>query len=296
MSIFLLIAVIFWGFSYIAIKVALLYLTPVEMIAARFVLGGLTLLIIIRLKGLSFSIKGQIKYLLLSALILFLHFWVMATGMIDTTAANTAWILTTAPIFIAALSFFILKEPFGGTQILGVVLATIGVIFLVSKGDFDSLDWISSTGDWIVLGSCVTWAFYTIVTRKLTQKLNPLAATFWMIAIAGFAIVPYSLIKSGVDVYWRMNLDGILAVIFLGIGCLAISFWSWSEGLARKPAGEVGVYLYLEPLFTMIGAFLLLSEPITIWLILGALFIVGGVYVSERRLRAKPDRPSIQVN
>jgi drug/metabolite transporter (DMT)-like permease len=282
MSIFLLIAVLFWGFSYIAIKVSLKYLTPVELIAARFVLGGLTLLIIILFKKLSLNIRGQLKYLIIAAAILFLHFWVMATGMITTTATNTAWILTTAPIFIAILSFFILKEPFGIYQILGIILATFGVISLVSKGDIGSLDWISSTGDWIVLGSCVTWAFYTIVTRRLTRTLDPLVTTFWMIAIAGLVIVPYSLIFNGAAVYNKMASDGIIAVVFLGVGCLAISFWSWSEGLSKKPAAEVGIYLYLEPLFTMIGAALLLQEAITFWLILGALFIIAAVYISEK--------------
>ena len=149
MSIYLLIAVLFWGFSYIAIKVSLIYLSPVELIAARFILGGATLFAIIKFKRLPLGIKGELKTLLLSAAILFMHFWVMATGMITTTATNTAWILTTAPIFIAVLSYIILKEAFGIYQVIGIVLATIGVIFLVSKGDLGSLGWISSTGDWM---------------------------------------------------------------------------------------------------------------------------------------------------
>lgn len=282
MSIYLLIAVLFWGFSYIAIKASLAYLTPVELIAARFVLGGLTLFLIIKIKGLSLSFKGNMKILLLSALILFLHFWVMATGMMTTSATNTAWILTTAPLFIAVMSFLLLKEPLGIKHIVGIILATIGVIFLVSKGDFGSLDWISSTGDWIVLGSCVTWAIYTIVTKKLTRALNPLVATFWMIVFAGIVIVPTSLLLSGTAVY-KMPSDGIIAVIFLGVGCLAISFWSWSEGLAKKPAAEVGMYLYIEPLFAMLGAAVLLREKITVWIITGALFIIAAVYISERK-------------
>ncbi|MCX6826470.1 MAG: DMT family transporter [candidate division Zixibacteria bacterium] len=295
MSIFLLVAVLFWGFSYIAIKVSLKYLTPVELIAARFVLGGLTLLAIIWFKRLSLNFRGQFKYLLLAAAILFMHFWVMATGMETTTATNTAWILTTAPIFIAILSFFILKEQFGLYQIIGVILATIGVLLLVSKGNLKSLDWISSTGDWIVLGSCVTWAFYTIVTRRITRELNPLVATFWMIAIAGVIVIPCALLVKGSTAYSHMAPDGIIAVVFLGIGCLAISFWSWSEGLSKKPAGEVGIYLYLEPLFTMSGAAVLLGEPITIWIILGAFFIVSAVYVSERSEKGKFEQRRVQI-
>jgi drug/metabolite transporter (DMT)-like permease len=287
MSIYLLIAVLFWGFSYIAIKESLNFLTPVELIAARFVLGALTLAIIIRMKGLSFNIRGRIRIIFVSGLIIFVHFWVMATGMLDTTATNTAWILTTSPIFIAFLSFVFLGEKFGWPQIAGIILASMGVILLVSRGDLGSLDWLSSTGDWIVLGSSMTWAIYTIVTRRVTGAVNPLVATFWMITLAGLIIVPLSLVKSGMDAYWAMPAEGIIAVIFLGIGCLAISFWAWSEGLASKPAAEVGIYLYLEPLFAMTGASLLLREAITLWVILGAILIVTAVFISEHYGRTR---------
>jgi len=190
MSIYLLIAVFFWGFSYIAIKTSLNYLNPVEMIAARFVLGALTLYFIIKGKRLSFAIMDQLKIILFSSLILFLHFWVMATGMMHTSATNTAWILTTAPIFIAVLSFFVLKEKLGRAQLLGILLATLGIFFLVSRGDFSFLGWLKSKGDWIVLGSCLTWAIYTILTRKATKRINPLVLTFWMISFGGLIIVP----------------------------------------------------------------------------------------------------------
>jgi len=287
MSIYLLIAVLFWGFSYIAIKESLNFLTPLELIAARFILGAATLALIIRMKGLSFGIKGQVKIIFVSGLIIFIHFWVMATGILSTTATNTAWILTTSPIFIALLAFIFLKEKFGQPQVAGIILACVGVILLVSRGDLGSLDWISSTGDWIVLGSSVTWAIYTIVTRQATVTVNPLVATFWMITLAGLIIVPVSLIRSGCSVYFNLPMTGIIAVLFLGIGCLAISFWAWSEGLARRPAAEVGIYLYLEPLFAMTGATVLLKESITVAVILGAVFIVAAVYISERYGRMK---------
>ncbi len=282
MSIYLLIAVLFWGFSYIAIKASLEYLTPVEMIAGRFLLGGLTLFAIIKAKRLSLNMQGQTKAIFFSALILFLHFWVMATGMQFTSATNTAWILTTAPIFIAILSYFVLREKFGKYQIFGTVLATIGIVFLVSKGDFKSLGWLNSTGDWIVLCSCITWAIYTIVTRNAAKRLHPLVLTFWMIFFSGLVIIPYSLIQSGLSVY-NMPYDGVFALVFLGVGCLAISFWAWSEGLARKPAGEVGLYLYIEPLFAMLGAWMILKEEITVWIIIGAVLILSAVYISEKR-------------
>jgi drug/metabolite transporter (DMT)-like permease len=287
MSIFLLIAVLFWGFSYIGIKISLKYLSPVELIAARFVLGAATLLAIIIFKRLPLNFRGTLKYLILGGGVIFIHFWIMATGMLTTSATNTAWILTTAPIFIAILSFFVLKEKLGRFQMISIVLATLGVVSLVSNGNLGSLDWISSVGDWIVLGSCVTWAVYTIIAGKVSKRLSPLVGTFWMITLAGVVIVPLSLANNGIEKYKAMAGDGVIAVLFLGVGCLALSFWFWSEGLSRRPAGEVGIYLYLEPLFTMLGAVFILKEEITIGTILGAALIVAGVYISERFGRIK---------
>ena len=97
-SLFLLISILFWGFSFVAIKVALYEVSPVEMIAVRFLLASVTLFIIIRAKGLPFKTRNKRFKLLLAAFIVFLHFWIMAVGMKETAASSAAWILAAAPI------------------------------------------------------------------------------------------------------------------------------------------------------------------------------------------------------
>lgn len=281
-SLYLLFAVLFWGFSYIAIKVCLTQLEPVEMISARFLLASPTLLVIMLAKGIKpwpVQLKGRVVF---ASLIVFMHFWVMATGMKETSASNTAWILTTAPIFIALLSWMYLREKFTIPQWLGLALAVLGVFALVSKGKMDNLAWINSRGDVIVLGSCVTWALYTVGTREITAKVDPLVATFWMVTLAGIVFVPYTIATSGVQKFFQLNTNVTISLVFLGVFCLALAFWLWSEGLKRQPAAEVGVWLYVEPLFAMIGGWFLLSEDITVWLLIGAVLISAGIYVSER--------------
>ncbi len=286
-SLYLLLPVLFWGFSYIAIKVVLTELEPVEMISMRFLLAAPVLYVIIRAKKLSIwpvAMKGK---LLFAAFIVFLHFWIMATGMLETSASNTAWILTTAPIFIAILGWIVLKEKFLLPQWVGILLAIIGVLCLTTNGNWSSLSWLNSRGDLIVLTSCVTWAIYTVSTRDITTRVNPLVATFYLTAAAGVVFVPYTLLNSGLDRFLYLRADTLISLVFLGIFCLAIAFWLWSEGLARQSAAEVGAYLYVEPLITMVGAWVLLGEAITVWLVIGAVFISAGVYVTEKYGRVK---------
>jgi drug/metabolite transporter (DMT)-like permease len=258
-------------------------LEPVEMISFRFLLAAPVLFLIRRLKGLKgYPVRKRGK-LGVAAFTVFMHFWVMATGMKETSASNTAWILTTAPIFIALLSWVYLKERFTAAQWVGLGVAVAGVFALVYNGDSANLGWIRSRGDVIVLGSCVTWAFYTVGTREIATKINPLVATFWMTFIAGLFFVPWTLWNSGIDVYFDLEPWTTISLIFLGVFCLATAFWLWSEGLKRQTAGEVGVYLYFEPLVTMIAAWILLDEKITLWLIVGAIMITVGVWISERK-------------
>jgi drug/metabolite transporter (DMT)-like permease len=282
-SLFLLIPILFWGLSYISIKVVLRELEPVEMISARFLMAAPVLYLIIKAKRMRvWPVQKQGK-LAVAAFIVFLHFWVMATGMKETSASKTAWILTTAPVFIAILAWLFLRESFSGSQWLGLLLAAAGVMVLTANGSLDNLAWIRSRGDVIVLGSCVTWALYTVATRDTTTRVHPLVATFWMTAIAGLVFVPYTLLASGPSVYFALQPLTWVNLVFLGVLSLAVSFWLWAEGLKRQTAAEVGVYLYVEPLFTMVFAWMLLDEPITIWLLIGAVLISLGVYVSERR-------------
>jgi len=281
-SLLLIWPVLFWGVSYIAIKVVLNELEPVEMISVRFLLAAPTLYLIIKLKGMKIWPVEGFNKLVVAAFLIFIHFWVMAVGMKETTASNTSWILATAPIFIAVLSWIWLKEPFTGKQWLGLIIACAGVLFLMSKGDLGNIGWIKSRGDIIVLGSCITWAVYTVGARDVTKKINALVATFWSCVIAGLVFVPYTLVTSGINRFTHLQTNTYISLVFLGVFCLALAFWLWSEGLARQTAAEVGVYLYFEPLITVIAAWILIGEVITVWLIVGAVLITIGVYIAER--------------
>jgi len=168
----------------------------------------------------------------------------------------------------------------------------MGVLLLTANGEWSNLSWLNSRGDLIILSSCVTWALYTIVARKVTSGQSPLVVTFWMIALAGIVFVPYSLISSGIDRFLAVSDITWYSLIFLGAFCLAFAFWMWAEGLRRFEAAHVGLYLYIEPIFAMIFAALLLGEQITVWLIAGAALITVGVFVAERvgRIRSVSNR------
>lgn len=161
-----------------------------------------------------------------------------------------------------------------------MALATFGVLVLVSRGRLGSLDFINSYGDWLVLTSCLTWSVYTILGKKL-ESAPPLATTTVILTLAAIVIVPAVLIHSGPGVYSNLPARAIYALIILGVFCMGLAYWLWIEALRRKPAGRVGVYLYLEPISTMLVAPYVLNESITTSLLGGGALVIAGVWLVE---------------
>lgn len=283
MTSFLLIsAITLWGLSFVATKLCLDYLSPAEIIAARFVLALPVLATITKLKRLSCSfIKKDMRLLMGCSLVLVAHLLIQVEGMKTTTATNTAWLIATIPVFILALSYFFLKERINLRQGIGVALAITGVIILVSRGKLNSLEFVNSYGDWLVLTSCLTWSVYTILGKRLTGG-HPLAVTTVVLAMAAIILVPPVIIGSGIEPYMNLPMEIIFALAFLGLFCLGLAYWCWSEALRRKSAGEVGVYLYLEPLVTTAVAPMVLGEEIITSLVGGGVLVIAGVWMVRK--------------
>lgn len=282
-SFYLIAAVALWGVSFVATKICLDYLTPAEIIAARLVLAVPVLLTVSLVKRRSYRfLRTRWKTVAACILVLLIHLLVQVEGMKTTTAGNTAWLLTATQIFIVILSFVFLNEKINLRQAGGMVVAACGTILLISRGDLSSLDFLKSYGDWLVLFSCVTWAVYTIIGKILATE-SSLAVTSSVIFGSALLLAPPVLIDSGIDVYLELPTRPMVALLFLGVLCLGVAYWFWTQGLKRKSAGQVGSYLYLEPISTMMAAPYFLGERISASLISGGLLIVAGVWMVQKK-------------
>jgi drug/metabolite transporter (DMT)-like permease len=287
--IYLFLCTVIWGWTFVATKICLQYVTPVELIGLRFVIGLPVLWLVVRAKRLkvSFSRKER-RSVLLGAAVLTAHFLVQVNGLKYTSATNTGWLMAVIPLVMALLAFLILRERLSRAAWLGIGVATSGVLVLVSGGRLASFDWLKSIGDWLVLASAHTWALYTIAVRDVTRARNPLAVTLAVMMPA--AVLILALMLPTAD--WRnilgMPLDGIVAMLFLGILGHAVGHWFWQEGVARVGAARAGVFLYLEPLATTSLAVPLLGEAFGLATALGGLLVLAGVYLAGRPRRIPP--------
>jgi drug/metabolite transporter (DMT)-like permease len=283
-----LVAIVLWGVSFVATKAALRELAPVELIFGRVVLGATVLLALLAARGerLAASPRAWADLALLGLVGVAGHLLLQAWALTMTSAVNTGWLIGLIPIWSAILAALFLGERLGGRAFLGFVLGFGGALLVVTRGRFDgsTLALPSTKGDLLVLVSTVNWAVYTILGRRILPRLGGARLATAGAFVAGAAMLaPIFFLTSGLSTFAHLSATGWLSLLFLGIGCSGLGYLLWYGALERLEAGQVAVFLYLEPLVTLAAAALWLDEPIGAITVLGGLVVLVGVSLVQRR-------------
>lgn len=278
-------ATIFWGLSFIATKAALRELTPVTLIFTRFAMGVLLLAAIVAARGLPLVPPRRAWGILLGMgfVGVFVHQMLQAHGLTMTSAVNTGWLIGLIPIWSAILAALLLHERFGPAKIAGLATGFVGAALVVTQGRLSALNLLpAARGDLLVVASTLNWAIYTVMGRPVLERLDPLVATTGAMFLGWIMLVPFFLADAGWKSYAALSASGWAAVLFLGIACSGLAYLLWYSALARLETSRVAAFLYLEPLVTVIGAAVLLNEPVRPTTIAGGLLLLGGVMLVQR--------------
>ena len=277
-------AVIVWGLSFIATKQALIEVRPVVIVFLRQLLGILFLAFVIIKQKKSFIVDlRKEKWIFALAAIACFHLWIQVTGLQWTTASNTGWIIGITPVFMVIMGLLFFKEKITSTQTTGIVISFLGLLFLVSKGDFSSLDFIKNKGDLLIITSSITWSVYSLASKKATLTLSPALTTFYLFVIVAIMIAPFTINQQNISDVVNLSANGWGSILFLGIFCSGVAYTLWAQALSEMDASRVGAFLYLEPFVTFFGSWLLLDEQITFIMLLSGLIIIGGVVLVNRK-------------
>jgi drug/metabolite transporter (DMT)-like permease len=210
--------------------------------------------------------------------------------------------VATTPIFIALLGWLVLQEKLGRDRVMGITLAAVGVLIVVTKGNLSSLTagQFGAPGDLLILISAPNWAVFSVLSRRVLHYpesasdapvRRPTAARmiFYVMGIGWLFTSIQLFLGPGLGEIKQLTASGWLGIGFLGIFCSGLAYIFWYDALRIMPASQVGAFLYLEPLVTVVVAAAVLAESITFASLLGGGIILLGVWVVGRPARNSQD-------
>ena len=280
-------AAVAWGISFIATKAAVAEVPPPVVVWLRFTIGLVILLVFILSRGLLKlpTFKDGVYFALLGFIGITFHQWLQSTGLVTSQASTTSWIVSTAPIFIALLAWIFLHEKLGLIAVTGICLATLGVLLVVTKSIFSGMFTgnIGTSGDLLVLISAPNWAVFSVLSRSALKKFPALFVLFYVMLFGWIFSSIRFLSINGWTFLHQISYAGWLAIGFLGIGCTALAYIFWYDGLQAITASQAGVFLYIEPLVSLVAAALILGETVTLPALFGGSLILLGVWLVNRQ-------------
>jgi drug/metabolite transporter (DMT)-like permease len=275
-----------WGASFVATKIALSDVSPVTIVWLRFTIGIIIIGAVVYLrKQLMIPSRKDLAYFALLGFIgITFHQWLQSNGLVTAQATTTAWIVATTPIFIALLGWLVLQEKLKWEAVIGTLIAAVGVIVVLTKGDFSSMvfDQFGTSGDLLILISAPNWAVFSVLSRKGLQNHSAALMTLYVMIFGWMGTTAILFSGPGLIDIKNLSQNGWLSVAFLGIAATGLAYAFWYDGLEKIPASHVGVFLYLEPLVTMLIANTLLGEPFLAITIIGGITILIGVWLVNR--------------
>ena len=268
-----------WGSNFVFGKMLVQDFSPALLTMLRL------LFIVLFLIGLS-SYKKHFKRVNKSDLLavfflgvigVFINQWSFFVGLQTADPTTSALILATTPILTSVLAAIFLKEKLTIRMLMGSIVAIIGIYFVVAKGNLSSLH-IDKGLLWIVI-TMITFAIMIIMTRLLSNRIDPLTITLYSNVVGLIVSIPFAfLLDTHVQISSKMSDWSFLigtAVVVHGIATLI-----WNNNIRHVDASKASILSNLEPFVAMIMGLILLYKPITGAEILGSLFIVGGVVLS----------------
>ncbi|MBE1555552.1 DMT family transporter [Sporosarcina limicola] len=271
----LIITAIIWGSGFVASAMSLEHYTPYQILAGRFVIGAVILGILFykKLKKLKKStlIKGAIL-----GFILYIAFVLQTVGLQYTTPSKNAFLTAVNVVIVPFIGFLMYKRKIDLFELIGAVTALIGVAVLSLK-----LSSEINSGDLLTLSCAVGFAFHIFYTAKFVKDEDPILLTIIQLTIA--AIISCIVVLFRGETTFTFQSEGLLPLIYLGIFSTTIAYLLQTVAQKFITETKAAIILSTEAFWGMAFSVLILSEVMTMKMIIGAVLILIAIIISETK-------------
>ena len=274
-NIYMFIATIFFGMTYVLTKICLNYSTELHIISFRFLIAFIVSLIFLYKKIFPIKIKEFIYSLILS-IILFLVFITMTIGVKYTTATNASFLISLSVIFIPFFSWIFNKEKPKKSIFIVLIIALIGIMLLTLDKNLEF-----HIGDILCLICSLLFSFHVLITERFVKNNNPI--TLGVLQFGGVALLSF-LVQYPIEKFTLPKNEKFwISLMILSVFCTALAYIIQTVSQKKLSSTLIGLILSLEPIFSGIFGYFILNEYLSPQQYIGAfLLLISIIYVTVK--------------
>ena len=266
-------------------------LTPAQIFTLRFIIAYVLLLgySLFTHRFLLFSSSWRDELLMFALGVTggSLYFLTENSAMNYTTTTNTSLIVSLSPLIATFLiSLFYQSQRLNRVQSAGSLMAALGVVIVVLNGRF--VLHLSPIGDSLAFSAALCWGFYSLLMIPANLRYDTLFITRKVFVYGLLSMIPYYLWKPEETVIFTtsvlsvLDLPVLLNLLFLGCVASMLCFLAWNWVLKKLGAVIATNYVYFNPVTTILFAWAVLSEQITVYFLLGTVLILLGMILVDK--------------
>lgn len=283
-----LLTIVIWGTTFISTKILLVDFKPVEILFFRFVMGFFVLLVISPKRLKTANRKEELTFAVAGLCGICLYYLLENIALTYTLASNVGVIISVAPFFTAILAHLFMKseEKLRVQFFAGFIVAMVGIVLISFNGQ--ELEW-NPMGDLLAIVAALVWAFYSILTRKISSFGYPVILTTRRTFFYGilFMIPTLLFFDFQLELSRFTDLTYLFNILYLGLGASALCFVTWNFAVKELGAVKTSVYIYMVPVITVVTSVLILHEQLTVLAGIGTILTLTGLFLSEYKLERK---------
>jgi drug/metabolite transporter (DMT)-like permease len=281
----LALAVLFWAGNWIFGRALRADAQPVALTFWRWLVAALALLPF-TWRGLLAHRATLVRSLRLLALLALtatvLQHVPVYIGLRTTTATTASLLNATTPIFIALLSWAVLRERLAPVAAAGIAVSLAGALWIVCRGHPEQLlELRLAAGDLWVLLATLSWALYTVLLRWRPAELPPLVFLS-AVALLGLAwIAPFYALELALGYRMPATPAVVSGVLYIGLCSTVIAYVLWNRGVELIGPSRAGPFMYLMPVYTPLLGWWLLGESVETFHAIGIALVFAGIALTH---------------
>ncbi|MCW4031628.1 MAG: DMT family transporter [Candidatus Bathyarchaeota archaeon] len=275
---FTVLAGLLWGTSFPLIKTGLMQIEPLTFVFLRFLIATLTVFsVMVVTKNVSFSFNNK-RLIVFLGIINGVAYLLQYVGMVYTFAFASSLFVNLSVVWVGLLSPMILKEHLGGKKVAGVLFSLLGVVLMTTNLDFESLNTIDITGNFLVIIAGILWAVFIIYNKPLVEKTNNLIQSMtWILLFTMIPLLPTA--TSSIENAFTLPWNAWLIIFYTAILCWVVPYYFWLKGLKHISPVTSAIVLLTEIIVAIAISIIFLGEILTLISGIGAAFIIIAIFL-----------------